>query len=282
MPEPSFGRAFLPGSAPVSPAQIGQSVTVIDPAADRLLDEAGVASTSGWDFSFLDGRFDSEGPSWDFGSMVDAAIGTATTMLDLGTGGGEFLDARPVLPRLTVAVEAWPPNVAVAAARLRPRGVAVVQVTAEEDNPAHGRDVTGRLPFRAGTFAVVIARHEAFVAGEVARVLRSGGRFLTQQASSGSDQFHQLLGLAPPHRPALDLDLLVAQVRGAGLMVDGAGIGTETLSFADIGALAWYLRRVPWAVPGFDIVKHRDALVAAASQPLVVYQERYWLSAHRD
>lgn len=252
----------------------------MDPAVARLLAQAEAAPISGWDFSFLDGRWSSHGPAWDFGSIVDSACGDATTMLDMGTGGGEFLNQRTVLPRQTLAAESWPPNLGAARDLLARRGVAVVQVEAAPENAGQRHLTVGRLPFRAGSFELVIARHEAFVANEIARVLHQGGRFLTQQALSGSDQFHQLLGLTPPKRPALDLDLLVAQVTASGLDVDDAGTGTEVLTFADVGAVAWYLRRVPWAVPGFDIVKHRPALAAAASRALTVYQERCWLSAH--
>ncbi|MGH9055733.1 MAG: hypothetical protein ACRDYY_07715 [Acidimicrobiales bacterium] len=55
----------------------------------------------------------------------------------------------------------------------------------------------------------------------------------------------------------LDLDLLVAQIAVGGLEVEDAGCGVETVTFADIGALAWYLRMVPWAVPGLDIALNR-------------------------
>lgn len=53
------------------------------------------------------------------------------------------------------------------------------------------------------------------------------------------------------------------------------------LRFADVGALARYLRMVPWAVPGFDITVHRNALESAAARDLVVRQERFLLSCRR-
>jgi hypothetical protein len=58
-------------------------------------------------------------------------------------------------------------------------------------------------------------------------------------------------------------------------------MGCEVLRFADIGALAWYLRMVPWAVPGFDITTHRGALESAAGRDLVIRQERFLLSCRR-
>lgn len=243
--------------------------------------EAAAAATGGWDFSWLDGRLETSGPGWDFGALVDAACRGAGRMLDVGTGGGEFLASRPCLPEATVAVESWPPNLGVARDRLAAVGVPLVRVEAAPTNDDQHPTASGRLPLAPRTFDLVTARHEAFVASEIRRVLRPGGRFLTQQASSGSDQFHRLLGQAPPARPALDLDLLLAQVAGSGLQIEDAGLGIETLRFADIGALAWYLRMVPWAVPGFAIGRYRDALIAAADRELVVRQERYWMCARR-
>ena len=61
----------------------------------------------------------------------------------------------------------------------------------------------------------------------------------------------------------------------AGSMLD---LGTGAV-FADIGALAWYLLNVPWAVPGFDIETHRDALLRLHGRPVRVPAPRFWLRA---
>jgi hypothetical protein len=45
--------------------------------------------------------------------------------------------------------------------------------------------------------------------------------------------------------------------------------------------VAWYLRMVPWAVPGFDVTVHRRVLETAAARDLVVYQERLLLVGRR-
>ncbi|MDA8284801.1 MAG: methyltransferase domain-containing protein [Actinomycetota bacterium] len=249
---------------------------------EELLAEAEHAAVGGWDFGWLTGRVSAGGLAWEFGALVDDACAKASSVLDVGTGGGEFLDARQGLPARTVATESWAPNVAVAGRRLGARGVGVVHAEAAGGN-AHqdrSRPVGGRLPFRAGAFDLVVCRHEAFVASEVARVLGAGGRFVTQQAASSSDQLRQLLALEPAPHPAMDLDLLVSQTRAGGLVVDDARAGCETVTFADIGALAWYLRMVPWAVPGFTVDRYRDALTAAAREDLKLYQERYYLAAH--
>lgn len=245
----------------------------------ELLDEAAAAPVAGWDFGWASGRITATPLPWDFAALVDGSLRAATTALDMGTGGGEFLDRMPVLPGRMVATESWPPNVPVAAQRLAPRGVLVLHTEGADENKLQTSDETAdRLPFKDAAFDLVLNRHESFAAREVARVLTPGGCFLTQQAGSGPDQLHALLGLTAPSRPAFDLDLLVGQVVRAGLTVEAAESGREVVRFADIGALAWYLRMVPWAVPGFDITTHRHALEAAANRDLIVYQERFLIS----
>lgn len=247
----------------------------------ELLDDAARAPVVGWDFSWAAGRIVPSPLPWDFAALAAGALQAATAALDMGTGGGEFLNWFTDLPVQMVATESWAPNVPVAARRLAQRGVTVIRTAGAVDNAVQGGDPGDRLPFRAAAFDLVLNRHESFDAAEVARVLAPGGRFLTQQAGSGWDQFHALLGLDVPARPAFDLDLLVGQAVRGGLAVEDAQVGREAVRFADIGALAWYLRMVPWAVPGFDIATHRQALEAAAGRELVVYQERFLLSARR-
>jgi hypothetical protein len=124
-----------------------------------------------------------------------------------------------------------------------------------------------------------VSRHEAFVAGEVRRVLGSGGVFLTQQASSGTQQFHQLLGIKPPLDHELHLSVAIDQLELAGFHVDASGSGVATTVFADVGALAWYLSNVPWAVPGFTVERYRDELFARHGSPIRVASERFWVRA---
>lgn len=251
-------------------------------AIARLLDEAAAAPVAGWDFAWASGRIATVNPlPWDYTALAAGALRSATAAVDMGTGGGEFLDALPDLPARMVATESWAPNVPVAAGRLARRGVPVVQCEGAADNALQPGGGPGRMPFRDSAFDLVLNRHEAFAAAEVVRVLASGGRFLTQQAASAPDQFHALLGLEPPARPAFDLDLLVSQVIRAGLTVENAEAAREVVRFADVGALALYLRMVPWAVPGFDIETHRSALESAAGRDLLVYQEYFLLSCRR-
>jgi hypothetical protein len=252
----------------------------VDP--NELLAEAEATAFQGWDFSALGDRLVLEPPHWDFEEIVASAAVGAASMLDMGTGGGEWLSSLRARAPVTAATEGWHPNVAVAVARLRVLGVPVVYTEGAPDNHRQeAGDPAGRLPFRSEAFELITNRHESFRADEVARVLSRDGSFVTQQTQSGSRQFHELLGSAPPDLHELELDMIVAQLRDAGLNIDEAEIGTATTVFADIGALAWYLRSVPWAVPGFTINKYRQPLLRLHNGPIRVPHQRFWLRAHK-
>jgi SAM-dependent methyltransferase len=249
-----------------------------------LLAEAEAAPVDGWAFGWMKGRSVITGPAWDFTALVGDALAGADAALDMGTGGGEWLASWPRRAALMVATEAWEPNVAVAAARLRPLGVVVVREEGAPDNFVQDEvvgAVRGRLPFRPAAFDVVVNRHDAFVAREVARVLRPGGQFLTQQAGTACDQFHELLGAPAPDVEEFHLSLAIEQVESAGLTVVDSAQGEERITFGDVGVFARYLRQVPWALPGFTTDRYRDELARLheTARPIEVAQERFWLRA---
>ena len=265
---------------------------------DHLLDEAERQPFAGWDFSWLAGRMSVSPLPWDFDAGLTARARTSPDLLDMGTGGGERLSRLPVLPARTVATEAWSPNVPIAARRLRPLGILVVQVDGAPDNIAqephdpNGRSTVGlggSLPFRSAMFHLVANRHESFVAAEVARILAPGGCFLTQQiASPWADDFYRLLDRPPPPTSPQrwDLSLAVAQVTAAGLTVVASAEGHERREFADVGALAWYLKAVAWGVPGFTVKGCRARLAQLHARiesdgPLVVRLPHFWLEAEK-
>ena len=72
----------------------------------------------GWDFSFLSetGRTSSSVLSWSYGSMAIPLTRNTDCMLDMGTGGGEFLSLLYPLSANAFATEGYEPNVAIAKA----------------------------------------------------------------------------------------------------------------------------------------------------------------------
>ena len=238
---------------------------------------------SGWDFGWLDGRMTSSGLPWDYPAIVDEWVSRSTSVLDMGTGGGEFLSGIRGLPARTVATEGWAPNVRVAAQRLNAVHVPLVHDEGATDNlDQRRRDPRGRLAFRDGSFDLVHSRHEAYNPTEVGRVLRGDGWFLTQQAGSGGADAGALLGLPRPHE-SFDRAFAVEQLREAEFEIVDGDSAVESMTFGDIGAFAWYLRVIPLIVPGFTIDRYRSELLELDEQgaTLVIHATRFWLLARK-
>jgi|ERR1022692_874499 SAM-dependent methyltransferase len=225
------------------------------------------APFSGWDFSWLDARSSHEQMPWSYSAEVASRASAATTMLDMGTGGGERLARLASRPRHTVATESWPPNVGVAAGRLRPLGIPVIWCASAPENlspQAAAPADAGRMPFGDGTFDLVINRHESFRADEVQRILVSGGTFITRQVDNHSDDdLYRLLGLDVPAAPESWLPVAFQQLTDAGLTVQAVRSGAEVQHLNDIAAVIYYLRVISWAIPGYSLDRFRPQLRTA-------------------
>ena len=207
----------------------------------------------GWDFSHLAGRWHEEQPPWSFEELARGALTAARSAVDLGTGGGERL-ARlaEAFPPTMIATEGYRPNVEVARRRLAPLGVSVVEYESKEL-------IRGPLPFERDSISVVLDRHESYDPTEVARVLEPGGIFLTQQVDSRNlGDLRERFGV----RPSTDVTVqrFSSDLEGAGLQVERAEEWWGVSLFADLGAVVYYLKSIPWSVPGFSVATHEPAL----------------------
>lgn len=228
---------------------------------ESLIAEAEERPFVGWNVSY-DGRIRTTMP-WDFAGIVDAHARESATLLDLGTGGGEWLSGLPHRPVRTAATEGWAPNVPVARARLEPLGVEVFAVEGAPDNVDQASPFEGgALPFADDSFDLIVSRHESYVPAELRRVLPSDGVFLTQQVASGAaDDFYRLLNQSPPPvETAWNLAFAKRQLQDAGFEVVEEAEGRERTEFADVGAFAWYLKNMPFIYPDFSIAAAIETL----------------------
>jgi SAM-dependent methyltransferase len=245
---------------------------------DELVAEADAAPIVGWDFSWLDGRATEERPAWRYSEMVARRAATVPNMLDLESGGGEMLAGLPRLPPLMVAAEGYAPNLSVAARRLRPLGAFVV--AAQFDRPA--------LPIAGNSFDLVTSRHPVVTRwDEIARVLRPGGTYLSQQV--GPDSVRELselmMGPLPPGT-ARDPEVARARAEDAGLSVVDLRAQRLRTVFDDIGAVVYFLRLVVWIVPGFTVDRYREPLRVLHEQmqregPFVAHASRFLIEARK-
>src|ERR1700683_1769243 len=89
---------------------------------DELIAEAESQQFAGWDFSYVKDRMVEEPLPWYYLVEVRERLNGVSTLLDLGTGGGEVLSQLAPLPARTFATEEYAPNAPIAARRLHPLG----------------------------------------------------------------------------------------------------------------------------------------------------------------
>ncbi len=242
-----------------------------------LVAEAPAEPVAGWDFSWFEGRATEERPAWGYARMMAARMAGARAALDIQTGGGEVLAGVPQPPPVLVATESWPPNLAIAASRLRPLGGWVVRA-ADDDG----------LPFAAESFGLVVSRHPVqTVWPEVARVLRPGGRYFSQQVGAGSNRELIDFMMGPqPVSQARSPRRAVAQAEAAGLVVTDLREQALRTVFNDVGAVVYFLRKVLWTVPGFSVEAYHGQLRRMHDQiqaggPFVAHAQRFLIEARK-
>ena len=204
---------------------------------------------SGWDFSYISDsqRMVESPPSWSYASKVLPYLRRAHSLLDMGTGGGEFLSRLQPLPKRTCATEAYAPNVPIARQRLAPLGVEVHQI-----------DEGDKLPFKDEQFDLVINRHESFACGEIKRALGTGGHFITQQMidTRNDSDIRHALGYDGPVDAPWDTKAAVTELRGQSFQIVEEKEELFNTRFYDVGALVFYLEAIPWVVPGFTVEEY--------------------------
>jgi SAM-dependent methyltransferase len=233
---------------------------------------------SGWDFSHLDGRMIQEEHPWSYLTRAAALMAGAASVIDLDTGGGErFLSLRDHWPAKVVATEEYPPNFALATERLAPFSARVIPVRLTDTDP---------MPFADGEFDLVLNRHAAFNPAEVARILAPSGSFLTQQVH-GMWAWDLLAAFgATPQWPDATPAKYVPRLKTAGLEIVAVKEWEGKLRFTDVGAIVYYLKAVPWMVPGFTVRAYQRELFALqnrldAGEALAFAAKLYLIEAHK-
>lgn len=244
---------------------------------DELVAEANEVSVDGWDFSWLNGRATEQRPSWGYQRTMSERLARAHAALDVQTGGGEVLAGAPKLPPVMVATESWPPNLAKATRLLHPLGAVVVSDT---DEPP--------LPFADEAFDLVVSRHPVTVWwSELARVLRPGGTYLSQQVGPASvfELVEYFRGPLPAEsRRSRQPSDARAAATAAGLDVVDLRFESLRTEFFDIGAVVYFLRKVIWMVPDFTVEAYLPQLRSLHEQiqdqgPFVANTTRFLIEA---
>lgn len=208
-------------------------------------------SFQGWDFSYLDNRWEEEKLPWDYKYILKKYLSPDYQLLDIGTGGGEFLLSLNHPCEKTSVTEAFEPNFKLCQKRLSPLGICVRQVF-EDD----------KLPFEENSFDMIINRHESYNVREVKRILKPNGIFITQQVGGRNNEIlsKRLIKGFIPQYPHIDLKHMLEELENSLFDILYKNEYFPYLRFYDIGAIVYLAKIIQWEFPGFSVDNCFDKL----------------------
>lgn len=214
------------------------------------------AHIHGWDFSHIEGRFHSDEDKlpWELTEVINKYRRNDMRLLDIDTGGGEYLLSLGHPYENTSATEGYPPNVELCKKTLGELGIDFHPMT----DYAH-------MPFEDDSFDIIINRHGDYVPEELYRVLKKGGIFVTQQVGCRNDR--ELVELLLPDAKSPfgehDLEYCLQGIKNAGFTLLESGEEFRPIEFYDTGALVWFARIIEWEFIDFSVDKCLDRLIEA-------------------
>jgi SAM-dependent methyltransferase len=232
---------------------------------------------SGWDFSILGERWKTYEPSWDYQALARNRMNGITSMLDQDTGGGEILSTLIPFPAHIWATESYPPNIQIASERLEPLGVRVISNYADD-----------AIPLPDSSLDLILNRHGSYSEKELKRLLKPGGIFFTEQVGGENDiHLNELLQEKVDFQYSYwTKELINHQLIDAGFELISVKEEFPLAEFADIGAVVFYLRIIPWQVADFNVNNYRHKLYAIhqhilSNGPLKVHDHRILIEARK-
>ena len=217
--------------------------------------EEEIAHIHGWDFSHIEGRYKEEDDlPWDYREEILKYLKPEMRILDIDTGGGEFLLSLNHPYKNTAATEIYPPNVDLCRETLLSLGI--------DFRAANGKGV---LPFEDASFDMVINRHGDFNPDEIHRVLKPGGFFITQQVGAENDRelVDLLCGQIDLPFPDQYLKIAMDRFSKTGFEILDGRECFRAIRFYDVGALVWFARIIEWEFPDFSVDLCLDRLLQA-------------------
>lgn len=202
------------------------------------------ATFKGWDFSYLQNRWDEEELPWNYEVILKRYLKPNYKLLDMGTGGGEFLLSLNHPYINTSVTEKWRPNFKLCKQKLEPLGIVVKQVINDLE-----------LPFDDNTFDIIINRHESFNIEEVNRILKCEGIFITQQVGGRNNEKLSNI-LIDDFCPLYSDNVLENTLKNLEIndfKVLYANEYFPYLRFKDIGAIVYFAKIIEWEFPNFSV-----------------------------
>lgn len=201
-------------------------------------------SFKGWNFAYLNDRWEDEELPWSYENILRKYLNQEYTLLDMGTGGGEFLLSLKHPYYKTSVTEMWAPNVEECNKKLSPLGIDVQQVYDDKE-----------LPFEDNYFDMIINRHESYDAKEVKRILKPNGIFITQQVGCKNNESlsKKIIKDFEPKFKDNDLKNRLKELKKNNFEIIFKEEYFPYLHFFDVGAIVYFAKIIEWEFPDFTV-----------------------------
>lgn len=213
------------------------------------LDE--IQSMKGWDFSHIKGRWEEEKLPFDYKETILNNLRDEHILLDMGTGGGEFLLELNHPYDKTYATEGYKPNIDYCIENLVPLGITV-----------KGIYNGGDLPFEDDMFDIIINKHSSYDIKEIKRILKKDGILITQQVGCLNNRELSRVfieGFELPQKNNMEVQR--NQFLKQGFEILESKEYFPEIRFFDIGALVFFCKIIVWEFPEFSVEKYYDKLL---------------------
>ena len=209
------------------------------------------AKLRGWDFSQV--RVVEEGPRIDYSKVVEFHLRRNKTLLDIGTGGGERLEAFAPKVREAIGTDIDRKMIKTAAEDLGKSSLHNVNLILCDSE---------RIPIAGSHIDIVIDRYAPFNAKEVSRILKPGGTFITQQVSEGDKgNFKEIFqrGQSYGEKSGTLKKRYLMELREAGIRIIEERTVNTTEYYESMDDVIFLLANTP-IIPDFDFKKEQDKL----------------------
>lgn len=207
---------------------------------------------SGWDFSYLENKMESEPLNWSYSELVLSYLKPNMSLLDMGTGGGELLQTFAHPYHKTAVTEGYDKNYQLLLRTLKPLGIDIQFV--EEDD---------YLNFPDNSFDIILNSHESFSISEVQRVLKPSGFFITQQVGdfNGVNLASRLIPNYKKETFDFHLSLVEKQLINNQFTLLFKNEQYLKQKFYDMDGLIYYVRTIPWEYTNFSVENNLEQLL---------------------
>ena len=211
----------------------------------NYLKEEASKTITGWDFSYLNGRWEEDDLPWNYETIVKEYLKSDFKLLDIGTGGGEKLLSLNHPFENTSVTEGYEPNYKICMEKLAPLGVNVYYYVGDEE--------FNEIPDEQ--FDIVINRQESYNEKELFRILKPNGIFITQQVGA-LNNYDLRKSFDENYVEKESGQFLVEaeeRLKDNGFEIILSDEYFPRLKFLDLGALAYFVSIIKWEFPNLDV-----------------------------